>query len=66
MKEKDKSESSYTQTLIELIWLMYIECKAQILKRSLELIDNTCMLAHAMSFMLIYSWDYYQAPYFLS
>ena len=44
---------------------MYIESKNKILERSLELIDNTCMLAHALCFLLVYSWEWFQAGVFV-
>jgi hypothetical protein len=63
LKEKN---NGYTQTLTEMVWLLYIEFKNTILNRSLEIIDNTCMLAHTLCFVLVYSWDYYQPGYFLN
>jgi hypothetical protein len=52
------------QTLTEFVWLLYIEFRNKVLKRSLEIIDNTCMLAHALCFTLIYAWEYHQPGYF--
>ena len=64
MKDKEKKDQ-YLQMLTEFVWLMYIEFRNKVLKRSLEIIDNTCMLAHALCFALIYSWDYHQPGFFM-
>jgi len=61
LKEKNPQ---YSQTLAEFVWLLYIEAKNKLLNRSLELIDNTCMLAHALCFVLVYSWEYHQPGFF--
>jgi len=63
LEMKDESKP-YAKTLSEFIWLLYIEAKNKLLNRSLELIDNTCMLAHVLCFVLVYSWDYYQPGLF--
>ena len=63
LKDKDKKDP-YMQALTEFVWLLYIEFRNKVLKRSLEIIDNTCMLAHALCFTLIYAWDYHQPGYF--
>ena len=63
LEMKDKN-NQYTQMLCEFVWLLYMESKNKILSRSLELIDNTCMIAHIMCFALVYSWEYHQPAYF--
>ena len=39
-------------------WLLYIQVKNKAFHKSLDLIENTCMLAHTIAFMLTFAWDY--------
>lgn len=43
---------------MSLAWLFYIEAKNVILQKSMEIIENTCLLSHVVSFMIIYGWNY--------
>lgn len=42
-----------------------MDAKNRILKNNLQLIENTCMLAHVIAFMLIYSWEYLRPASFM-
>jgi hypothetical protein len=39
-------------------WLLYIQVRSKVLMKSLDLIENTCMLAHTLAFMLSFSWEH--------
>ena len=39
-------------------WILYILAKGNVLNKSNELIENTCMLAHTIAFMLSLGWAY--------
>lgn len=58
LKERISESFGYSKIFSSFVWLVYIDSKNHILKSSLELIENTCMLAHVIAFMLIYSWEY--------
>ena len=45
---------------------MFIQFKSEILHNSLEVMNNTCMLAHTICFVLAYSWNYNQPGFFLN
>lgn len=58
LKEFIGESFGYSKIFSSFVWLIYVDAKNHILKNSLELIENTCMLAHVIAFMLICSWDY--------
>jgi hypothetical protein len=58
LKERVSESFGYSKILSSFAWLIFIDSKNRMLKGSLELIENTCLLAHVIAFMLIYSWDY--------
>jgi hypothetical protein len=58
LKERISESFGYSKIFSSFVWLLYVDSKNHMLKNSLELIENTCMLAHVIAFMVIYSWDY--------
>lgn len=59
LKERNpETGSDYLRLFSSFAWLLYVHAKNSLLKKSLDIIENTCLLAHAISFMIIYAWDY--------
>jgi hypothetical protein len=52
------SSGSYCKVFASYAWLLFVVVKNEVLKRSLELLPNTCMVAHIISTVLILSWEY--------
>lgn len=59
LKERvSTGRDDYIKTFSSFVWLLYVDAKNKVLNRSLDLIENTCMLAHCISFMLRFSFEY--------
>lgn len=56
LKERVNESYGYSKTFVSLLWLLYAESKNRLLNRSLDLIENTCMLAQTIAYMLIIGW----------
>lgn len=54
----DALTSEYLKLWSSFSWLLYIQAKNKILGKSLDLIENTCMLANSIAFMMSFSWEY--------
>lgn len=48
----------YLKNWSSFAWLLYIQVKNKAFYKSFDLIENTCMLAHTLAFMLTFAWDY--------
>ena len=46
------------KNLHSLTWLFYIQSRRKILYKSVDTIDNTCLLAHTVAFVICCAWDY--------
>lgn len=64
LKERISESFGYSKIFVSFLWLVYIDAKNHILRNDLEVIENTCMLAHVIAFMLIYSWEYIRPAVF--
>jgi hypothetical protein len=51
-----EGNGSYCKIFASYTWLLFVVVKNEVLKRSLELLPNTCMVAHIISTVLILSW----------
>jgi len=59
LKERNpESGSDYLKMWSSYSWLLYVLAKDRVLGKSLDLIENTCMLAQTIAFMISFAWDY--------
>ena len=60
----NKENARDSQTLAEIMWLIFILAKNKLLEDSLDIMNNTCMLANTIIFVLRFSWKYQQPGFF--
>lgn len=60
LKERypETGNGEYLKNLSSLTWLFYIQARNKIIHKSLDTIDNTCLLAHTVAFVLCCTWEY--------
>lgn len=58
LKERHPESGEYVKYWSYFAWLLFIQVRSKVLVKSLDLIENTCMLAQTLAFMLSFSWDH--------
>lgn len=58
IKERVSEACSYNKHFSSFAWLLFIQTKNNILKKSTEILPNTYILAHILSTLIYFSWDY--------
>jgi hypothetical protein len=58
LKERHPESGEYVKYWGYFSWVLFIQVRSKLLGKSLDLIENTCMLAHTLAFMLSFSWEH--------
>ena len=55
-RQPESSGTDYLKNWSSFAWLLYIQIKNKAFHKTLDLIENTCLLAHTIAFMLVWAW----------